>query len=154
MQSLPLFSAILVAYLISHYLVYVEWWQSSEPAPRTSRRLHCRCRFLEPYDGIADQGCCCFLPRWRSWAILCSSGMSSTKFVQLKFEFLSFNTAHISDIWTTSCTRKVQIRLQHFLKGLHWVSVYGVIYYSLYSMSWMVSVFHFVPSGTICMHKR
>ena len=26
--------------------------------------LHRRCRFLEPYAEIFDQGCCCFLPRF------------------------------------------------------------------------------------------
>ena len=35
-------------------------------APRPSRWLHRRCIFLWPYDEIADQACCCFLPRWHS----------------------------------------------------------------------------------------
>ena len=40
------------------------------------------------------------------------------KLVELKFEYLSFNTFDLSDILVTSCTTEAQMQLLHFLQGI------------------------------------
>ena len=67
------------------------------------------------------------------------------KIVELKFEFLSFNTFDVSQLF---CQRIVQTRPKYsyciFLKGLCWVSVCWILNNALSSMSWMFSGFYFV----------
>ena len=75
------------------------------------------------------------------------------KFVELKFDFLSFNTFDVSQIFWQ---RVVQPRPKYsyciLLKGLCWVSVCRIL--TLCSMSWMFFGFYCVPhcAINICHH--
>ena len=78
------------------------------------------------------------------------------KFAELKFEFFSFNTFDVSQIFRQ---RVVQPRPKYIycilLKGLCWVSVCWILNSALCSMSLMFSGFYCVPIvpsifGTIC----
>ena len=68
------------------------------------------------------------------------------KFVELKFEFFSFNTLDVSQIFWQ---RVVQTRPKYsyciFLKGFCWVSVCWILNNALCSMSWAFYAFYFVP---------
>ena len=72
------------------------------------------------------------------------------KFVELKFEFFSFNTFDVSQIFWQ---RVVQPRPKYsyciFLKGLCWVSDCWILNNALCSMSWVFSGFYFVPHCAI-----
>ena len=71
-------------------------------------------------------------------------------FVLLKFDFFSFNTFHVSQIFRQ---RVEQATPKHsyciFLTGLCWGSVCWVLYNTLWSMSLMISGYCFVPHCTI-----
>ena len=65
-------------------------------------------RFLEPSDEIADPGCCCFLPRWHSWAFWAHQEWV-LEICWARFQFFSFNTFYVSQIFRkrdvqASCT--------------------------------------------------
>ena len=66
--------------------------------------------------------------------------------VELKFEFFSFNTFDVSQLFWQ---RVVQTRPKYsyciFLKGLCWVSVRWILNNALRSMSSVFSGFYFVP---------
>ena len=66
--------------------------------------------------------------------------------VEHKFEFFSFNTFDVSQIFRQ---RVVQLSPKYsdwiFLKGLCWVSVCWILNNALCSMSWMFSGFYCVP---------
>ena len=72
------------------------------------------------------------------------------KLVKLKFEFFSFNTFNVYQIFWQ---RVEQLRPKYwyciFLKGLCWVPVSYILNNALYSMSWVFSGFYFVPHCTI-----
>ena len=72
------------------------------------------------------------------------------KFVELKFEFFSFNTFDVSEIFWQ---RVVQTRPKYsyciFLKGLCWVSACWILNNTLRSMSWVLCGFYFVPHCVI-----
>ena len=77
------------------------------------------------------------------------------KLVELKFDFFSFNTFDVSEIFWQ---RVVQPRPKYsyciLLKGLSWVSVCWILNNALCSMSWMFSGFYCVPNCAIniCHH--
>ena len=50
------------------YLDHLVGFRSSKPISWPSRKQHGRYGFFETYHEIADQGFCCFLPYWYSWA--------------------------------------------------------------------------------------
>ena len=131
---------------------YLDTWSSFEAAktaPWRSRGLHHFGKFLEPSDKWAGRGCCCFLMRWHSWTFLLIRN-ELQKFVELKFEFFSFNTFDVSQIFSQ---RVVQPRPKYsyciFLQGLCWVSVCWMLNDALCSMSWVFSGFYFVPHRAI-----
>ena len=72
------------------------------------------------------------------------------KLVEHKFEFLSFNTFDVSQIFRQ---RVVQPRPKYsyciLLKGLCWVSICLILNNALCSMSWMFSGFYCVPNCAI-----
>ena len=72
------------------------------------------------------------------------------KLVELKFEFFSFNTFDVSQIFWQ---RVVQLRPKYsyciLVKGLCWVSVCWILNNALCSMSWMLSCFYCVPHCAI-----
>ena len=72
------------------------------------------------------------------------------KLVKLKFEFFSFNTFDVSQLFRQ---RVVQPRPKHsyciLLKGLCWISVCWMLNNTLWSMSWMFSGFYCVPNCAI-----
>ena len=107
--------------------------QLYKTAPWPSRELHHFGKLIEPSDERAGRGCYCFLMRWHSW--------HSWAF-ELKFEFFSFNTFDVSQIFWQ---RIVQTRLQYsyciFLKGLCWVSVCWILAW-IYCLSFKVSTVH------------
>ena len=70
-------------------------------------RLHRRCRFLEPHDQIADNGCSCFYSRWHSWAFVLirnAKNLSSSNWI-----FSILTLLMLVDIFVTSCNCKAQI---------------------------------------------
>ena len=50
---------------------YWSGFEAVKPAPLPNQRLQRRCRFLDPYDEIANQVCCCFLQKWNR-CLFCS----------------------------------------------------------------------------------
>ena len=85
-----------------------------------------------------------------SLGIFFSSGMSSRNLCQLKYEFFSFNTF---DVFQIFWQRVVQPRPKYsyciFLKGLCWVSVCWLLNNALCSMFCVFSGFYFVPHCAI-----
>ena len=68
------------------------------------------------------------------------------KFVELKFEFFSFNTFDVSRIfWQRVAKQRPKYSYCIILKGLCWVSVCWILNNALCSMSWVFSGFYFVP---------
>ena len=70
------------------------------------------------------------------------------KFVEVKFEFFSFNTFDVSEIFWQRVVQPM-IKYSHciFLKGLCWVSVCWILNNALCSMSW---VFWFLFCTPLC----
>ena len=69
------------------------------------------------------------------------------KLVELKFEFFSFNTFDVSQIfWQRVVQPRPEYSFCILLKGLCWVSVSWILYNALCSMSWMFSGFYCVPN--------
>ena len=68
------------------------------------------------------------------------------KLVELKFQFFSFNTFEVSQIfWQQVVQPRPKYSDCILLKGLCWVSVYWILNNALCSMSCMFSGFYFVP---------
>ena len=128
-------------FLITYLLGYWSGFEAAKTAPWPGWRLHHCCKVLEPSDEWAGRGCYCFLMRWHSWHYWLIRNVVE-KLVELKFEFFSFNTFDVSQIF---CQRVVQPGPKHsyciLLKGLCWVSVSWILNNALCSMSWMFSVF-------------
>ena len=71
-------------------------------------------------------------------------------FVELKFEFLSFNTFDVSQIfWQRVVEPRPKYSYCILLKGLCWVSICWIQNNALCSMSWVFSGFYFVPHCAI-----
>ena len=109
--------------------MFVTWsgFEAAKTAPWPSWGLHHHGKFLEPSDEWTGRGCCCFLMRWHSWAFLAHQEWA-LEFVELKFEFFSFKTFDVSQIF---CQRVVKPWPKYsysiLLKGLCWVSVYWIL---------------------------
>ena len=72
------------------------------------------------------------------------------KLVELKFDFFSFNTFDVSQIfWQQVVQPRPKYSYCILLKGLYWVSVCWILNNALCSMSWMFSGFYFVPNCAI-----
>ena len=81
--------------------LYLDNWSGFEAAktpPWLSRGLHHRGKFLELSDEWAGRGCYCFLMRCHSWALLADQEWCRW-IIELKFEFFSFNTFDVSQIF-------------------------------------------------------
>ena len=72
------------------------------------------------------------------------------KLVELKFDFFSFNTFDVSQIfWQRVVQPRPKYRYCILLKGLRWVSVCWILNNPLCSMSWLFSGFYCVPHCAI-----
>ena len=72
------------------------------------------------------------------------------KLGELKFEFFSFNTFDVSQIfWQRVVQQSPKYSYCILLKVLWWVSVCWILNHALCSMSWMFSGFYFVPNCAI-----
>ena len=71
------------------------------------------------------------------------------KFVELKFEFFSFNTFDVSQIFWKQVEQPRPKYSCIFLKGLCLVFVCWILNNALCSMSWVFSGFYFVPHYAI-----
>ena len=72
------------------------------------------------------------------------------KLIELKFEFFSFNTFDVSQIfWQRVVQRWPKYSYCLLLKGFSWVSVFWILNDALCSMSWMFSGFYCVPHCAI-----
>ena len=149
MHNHSMCSAQNTKYVHNGYLDTWSGFEAAKTAPWPSRGLHHFGKFLEPSDEWAGRGCCC------SW---CGDIVGNVwlirnelqKFVELKFEFLNFNTFDVFQIfWQRVAQPRPKYSYCIFLKGLCWVSVCWILNKALCSMTWMFSGFYFVSHFTI-----
>ena len=94
-------------------------------------------------DAIAS---CCGDIVWYFWLIR----NELQKLVEFKFEFFSFNTFHVSQIyWQRVLQSRPKYGYCILLKGLCWVSVCWKLNNALCSVSWVFSGFYCVPDCAI-----
>ena len=102
---------------------------------------HC-CRFHELNYETADQGCCCFLPWWHSWAILAQKELVS-EICPAHIKFFTVLTFLISLRYLGRVHKQSSNNYCIYMKGLCWVSVCWLLYNTLY-VFFVFNVFWFL----------